>query len=143
MPANLGQIFAFAAVAVFVITTIGSAVTWSIDVAAETDDPYLTAKYPNQKDRSREIGNYLTEQCVPDAPVQPGKACSDSVALLKTNIRLEYDPQRVVVLTETFTSICPSRLTHVLHQLSSYLPQQKFRIERQNQGDTEGNNLTN
>ena len=45
MAANMGQVFAFAAVFVFVITTLGSSVMWGVDADAEVDDPYLLAKY--------------------------------------------------------------------------------------------------
>jgi hypothetical protein len=38
MAANMGQVFAFAAVFVFVITTLGSSVMWGVDADAEVDD---------------------------------------------------------------------------------------------------------
>ena len=109
MAANMGQVFAFAAVFVFVITTLGSSVFWGMDADAEVDDPYLLAKYGDDGgDRNAAMGNYLTEQCVPGAETQV-KDCSDSVALLKAKVRLGYHTQRVVVMTETFQSIAVRR----------------------------------
>ena len=45
MVTGVGRAFAIAAVAVFAIATVGYTWAWSVDVAAETDDPYLAAKY--------------------------------------------------------------------------------------------------
>ena len=117
MAANMGQVFAFAAVFVFVITTLGSSVMWGVDADAEVDDPYLLTKYGDDGgDRNAAMGNYLTEQCVPGAETQV-KDCSDSVALLKAKIRLGYHTQRVVVMTETFQSIAVRRA--VVHLASA------------------------
>jgi hypothetical protein len=116
---NLGQAFAFAAVAVFVLTTVGSSVMWGIDTSAEVDDPYLAEKY-SDGGRGQAQGNYLTEQCVKGAQTQV-KDCSDSVAIIQAKVRLGYHTQRVVVMTETFTSMAYILALFALWALRAHL----------------------